>query len=77
MFSTDKFDLGKTTTIEHDIRLRDNEPIHSKQYKLGEQEEEMINEFVDKLLKYGAIRVSGSPYNSPIFMVNKKDGNLE
>ena len=75
VFSTNKFDLGKTTTIEHDIRLRNEEPIHSKQYKLGEQEEEMINEFVDKLLKCGAIRVSGSPYNSPIFMVNKKDGS--
>jgi transposase InsO family protein/ribonuclease HI len=70
--SKDKFDLGFTDVIKHSIRMKNDVPLHSRQFRVPFEHEKMLHEYVDELLKKGAIEVSRSPYNSPIFCVAKK-----
>lgn len=70
--SKDKYDLGHASVIKHSIRMRDKEPVHVKQFRTPLYHEDFIYDYVDELLKRGAIEVSRSPYNSPIFCVVKK-----
>ena len=77
VFSKDKFDLGKTDVIQHSIRLRDNEPVHVKQFPLPLAHRETVLNWVEELLAQGAIELSRSCYNSPIFLVPKPKGDSE
>ena len=70
--SKSKTDLGRATILKHSIRLTDDVPVHSRQFRIPIHHEKYIHEYVDELLKQGAIEVSTSPYNSPIFLVSKK-----
>ena len=70
--SKSKTDLGRATILKHSIRLTDDVPVHSRQFRIPVHHEKYIHEYVDELLKQGAIEVSTSPYNSPIFLVSKK-----
>jgi transposase InsO family protein len=70
--SKTKFDLGFTDVIKHSIRMENDVPIHSRQFRVPFEHEQMLHDYVDELLKKGAIEVSRSPYNSPIFCVAKK-----
>jgi hypothetical protein len=70
--SKTKFDLGFTDVIKHSIRINSEVPIHVRQFRVPFEHERMLHDYVDELLKKGAIEVSRSPYNSPIFCVAKK-----
>ena len=76
VFSKNKFDLGRCGVIEHSIRLRDEEPVHVKQFPLPHAHREVADEWVLELLAQGAIEVSRSAYNSPVFFVKKASGGL-
>ena len=70
--SKDKFDLGHAKVIKHKIQMKDQVPIHARQFRIPFAHEEVIYDYVEELLKKGAIEYSRSPYNSPIFCVAKK-----
>ena len=70
--SKDKFDLGRASIIKHSIRMKDNIPTHSRQFRIPIHHEHIVHDYVDSLLKQGAIEISRSPYNSAIFCVPKK-----
>jgi hypothetical protein len=70
--SKDKFDLGCADVIEHSIVMEDERPVHQRQFRVQFVHKEVLYEYVDKLLKSGAIEVSRSPYNSAVFCVAKK-----
>ena len=70
--SKDKFDLGFSDVIEHKIVMKDEDPVHARQFRVPFAHEEVLNGYVEELLRQGAIEVSRSPYNSPIFCVTKK-----
>jgi hypothetical protein len=72
VLSKDKFDLGCADVIEHSIVMEDERPVHQRQFRVPLAHEEVLYEYVDKLLKSGAIEVSRSPYNSAVFCVAKK-----
>ena len=72
VISKDKFDLGKTDMIEHKIVMKDEIPIHGRQFRIPFEHEEILHDYVDELLKKGAIEPSRSPYNSAVFCVAKK-----
>ena len=74
VFSKSKFDLGRCNTIEHSIRVKEEEPVHVKQFPLPYADRETAKEWVQELLKQGAIEVSRSAYNSPLFFVKKQNG---
>jgi hypothetical protein len=70
--SKDKFNLGYGDVIEHSIVMEDKKPVHQRQFRVPFAHEEVLYEYVNKLLKSGAIEVSRSPYNSAVFCVVKK-----
>ena len=77
VFSKDKFDLGHSDVIEHKIKLKDPEgdPVHVKQFPIPLAYRQQIWDWVDELLAQGAIELSRSSYNSPIFSVPKPHSN--
>jgi hypothetical protein len=64
VLSKDKFNLGCADVIEHSIVMEDERPVHQRQFRVPFAHKEVLYEYVDKLLKSGAIEVSRSPYNS-------------
>jgi hypothetical protein len=74
--SSSKYDLGKCTTSMHDIELKTEDPIYIKQFRIPEAQRETVQKHIEELLKLGVVRPSRSKFNSPIFVVNKKDGGM-
>ncbi len=74
--SQDKFDLGHTDTLMHEIALKTAEPIYIKQFKIPGAHPKEVKKHVLEWLKLGVIWPACSRYNSPIFAVMKKDGNM-
>lgn len=64
--------LTFTTKIRADIRTTDNEPIYSKSYPYPQAFKNEVNNQIEKMLHDGIIRPSRSPYNSPVWIVPKK-----
>jgi len=75
VISKGKFDLGWTDAIQHKIEMTDDDPIHIKQFRIPLEHRQQIYDWVDELLQKGAIEVSRSAYNSPIFLVPKPHGH--
>ena len=74
--SHDKFDLGTNQDILHKINLTTTDPIHVKQFRIPEEHLKFLNDYVTELENKHCIQLSQSSYNSPVFMVKKKDGSL-
>ena len=69
-------DLGISDAVQHEIRLRDAEPVHIRQFRIPEDHLEFLNNHVTQLLAQGCIELSSSSYNAPIFCVRKPKGGL-
>lgn len=76
VFSKDKADLGRTTVMEHKIRLKDTDPAYRKQFRIPEEHRTILVTHLQNWLKLGVVSPSKSHYNSPIFLVPKKDGTM-
>ena len=76
VFSRDKNDLGRANNFEHTIRLKTNEPVYRKQFRIPEAHRAALNKQIDDWQKIGIIEPCFSRYNSPIFIVPKKDGTF-
>ena len=64
--------LTCTDTIQHEIRVTDPKPVHSKIYRYPPCHKEEVNKQINKMLQQGIIRPSVSPYSSPLWVVPKK-----
>jgi len=71
-FSTSNEALPFNTSVIATIRTIDNEPIYSKLYPYPNGVSDFVNNEIKQLLKDGIIRPSKSPYNSPVWVVDKK-----
>jgi hypothetical protein len=60
----------------HEIALKTTEPIYVKQFKIPDAHRQEVEKHVLEWLKIGVIQPAHSRYNSPIFAVMKKDGNV-
>ena len=76
VFSEDRYDLGRTTVMEHSVQLKDSEPVYVKQFRIPESHRSVLTKHLNNWLKLGVVSPSKSKYNSPIFCVPKKDGTL-
>jgi hypothetical protein len=74
--SQNKFDLGRTDTLMHEIVLKTPEPMYVKQFKIPDAHRQEVERHVLEWLKLGVIQPAHSRYNSPIFAVMKKDGGV-
>jgi len=63
---------------DHTINLLPDTPkaIDCKIYPMAQGEEDSLQEFIKEQLEKGYIQPSKSPYSSPFFFINKKDGKL-
>jgi hypothetical protein len=76
VFSFGKYDLGRATTLMHDIELKCSDPIYVKQFKIPDAHLQEIEKNVVEWLKLGVVQPTRSKFNSPLFLVGKKDGGL-
>ncbi len=60
--------------MQHEIHLKDKAPVYIKQLKIPEGHATAVEEQVKEWLKLGIVQPSLSRFNSPIFVVKKKDG---
>ena len=74
VFSLDKGDLGFCNAMEHHLTMKTPEPVFVKQFKIPEAHQQYLQAQVKEWLKLGIIQPSNSRYNSPLFLVEKKDG---
>ena len=74
VFSSSKYELGNCGTVQHRIRTRGEEPIFVPQFKIPHNDQPILLAHVRELLKMKAIRRCHSPYNSPVFLVEKPGG---
>lgn len=76
VFSTHKFDLGETRHAVHHIDTGDARPISCNPRRIPLGVEEKVDALVEQLLQHNIIRPSQSPWNSPIVVVAKKNGDI-
>ena len=64
---------GRTTLMEHDIKLTTDTPVRVKQYPLPYSMMQAVNDEVRSMIELGVIERSESPYCSPVIIVKKMD----
>jgi hypothetical protein len=52
------------------------DPIYVKQFRIPEAQRQALQKHIEELLKLRVVRPSRSKFNSPIFVVNKKDRGM-
>ena len=74
--AANKMDLGKTNMAKHTIELSDPHPVYTKQFTIPEAHREFLITNLKQWLAAGIVKKTVSKFNSPIFVVPKKDGSL-
>lgn len=67
--------LSATTEICHEIITTTDRPLYSKIYRYPQIHEIEIQRQIKEMLDQNIIRESNSPYNSPLWVVQKKQDN--
>ncbi|KAH8294552.1 hypothetical protein KR054_009037 [Drosophila jambulina] len=73
VFSTSNEALTFNTSVIATIRTMSDEPVYSKLYPYPMGAADFLNNEIKELLQNGIIRPSRSPYNSPAWVVDKKE----
>ena len=68
--------LGQVEIVKHNINVGDATPIKQQPYRVPLSKKCLIDEEVEKLLVKEIIRLSISPWSSPIVLVSKPDGSI-
>lgn len=65
---------GRTTLVEHKIRLKTDTPIKQRYYPRNPAMQSVINEEIDRMLAEDIIEPSTSPWSSPLVLIKKPTG---
>ncbi len=66
--------LDATDKTEHQIKLKPNtHPVYIPAYRLPHSQRQIVDQQIKAMLAQGVIQHSRSPWNSPLFLVPKKD----
>ncbi len=69
--------LGAISLMAHKIKLKPGtRPVYISAYRLPHSQRQVVNQQMEKMLEQGVIQHSTSPWNSPFFLVSKKDGQF-
>lgn len=72
-FYNENDDLSFTNEVKHHIHTKHELPVYSKLYRYPEVHRDEVDRQIEEMLKQGIIRESNSPFNSPIWVVPKKE----
>lgn len=67
--------LSCTNEVCHEIITTNERPLYSKIYRYPQVHEDEIKRQIKEMLEHNIIRESNSPYNSPLWIVEKKLDN--
>ena len=56
--------------------MKNKQPIYTKQFRIPDAHQEEIVNHIEQLRSQNVIEECSSPYNSPVFCAQKKDGSL-
>ena len=76
LFALNLKELGKTSLVQHEIKLSDKTPFKERFKRIPHQYEE-VRKHLQEMLDIGAIHRSTSPWASPVLLVHKKDGSVQ
>ena len=76
LFALSLNELGKTSLVQHEIKLSDNRPFKERYRRIPPHQYEEVWKHLQEMLAVGAIWKSMSPWASPVVLVCKKDGSL-
>ncbi|KAK2701889.1 hypothetical protein QYM36_019487 [Artemia franciscana] len=72
MFAQSTYDVGQNNTMEEEIDINPDVPIHKvKQFNLPLLQQKALESHVQALLKAGIIKPGRRPYQSPVFIIAK------
>ena len=74
--NTDKVGLGRTHLIQHEINTGNAKPIKQKYFRLSPEKLKILNSELDRMLELNIVEPSCSPWNSPVTMVPKANGDV-
>lgn len=67
--------IGRTHLLTHTIDTGNAKPIRQRQYPLSHAMQKNLNEQIDEMLKLDVIEPTNSPWSSPLWLVDKRDGS--
>lgn len=73
--STEVIGLGRTSLTKHVINTENATPIRTIQYPLSPEKKKALNEELDKMLELDVVTPSESPWNNPVLLVKKPNGD--
>ena len=76
LFALNLKELGKTSLVQHEIKLSDKTPFKERYRRIPPHQYEEVRKHLQEMLDIGAICRSTSPWASPVVLVCKKDGSL-
>lgn len=74
--SFEKKGLGRTSLITHSIDTGNTAPIKQRYYCLSPDRLKVLNGLLDEMLEMGVVEPSVSPWNNPVLLVSKANGEL-
>ena len=77
LFLMNLSELGKTSLVQHDIKLDDMTPFKEQYQRIPLHQYKGVKKHLQEMLEIGAICRSTSPWASPVVLVCKKDGGLQ
>ena len=69
-------ELGKTSLVQHGIKLSDETPFKERYQRISPHQYEEVRKHLQEMLDIGVIQQSTSPWASPVVLICKKDGSL-
>ena len=76
LFALNLKELGKTSLVQHEIKLSNDKPFKERYRRIPPHQYEEVWKHLQEMLAVGAIQKSTSPWASPMVLVCKKDGSL-
>ena len=76
LFALNLKELGKTSLVQHEIKLSNKTPFKERYRGIPLHQYEEVRKHLQEMLDIGAIHRSTSPWASPVVLVHKKDGIL-
>ena len=67
---------GRTKVLKHTIKLDTEQPLYTPQYRMPVIHQAPLDDVIKEMLNDKVIRVSQSPYNSPLIVVPKPDRTI-